>query len=308
MASVSRRAFAAIVRSLRVTLERLETFDADRTARLATREQAAFAPPLRVLVTGAAGGVATLVRPYLRTMFPLLVLTDQHPVTDLAAGEQFVRADLRDRHALDALMAQVDAVLHLGAASVEASFDDLLGPNIIGVVNVLEAARAADVKRVVIASTMHVLGMYRRHERVDPSSLTKPDSRYAVTKVFAEQLASLYSAKWSMRTACIRIGHVTPEQGTADPANWISPDDLGRLFEMALKHPDIRQEVFHAVADYTSDDRGQEATAQAFGFRARQAGGSYADALLHVEQHFKDDATGRLYRGGWFASSGWEPV
>ena len=306
MTSVRRRAFDALIAILRKSLERLVAYDVGRFTAPPTHSTN---PPAvsRLLVTGAAGGVATLIRPYLRERYDTIILSDCVPIADLAAHEVFIAADLRDRGALDTAVAGVDAILHLGAASLEAPFADLVGPNVVGVVNVLEAARAAGVGRVVLASTMHVLGMYTRYEQVDVTSVARPDSRYAVTKLFAEQMARVFAEKWNMRIACIRIGHVMREQLTADPGNWISPRDLAALCFMAIEHPDIRFEIFHGVADYDGDDRGQPGTARRFGYSAQDRGGSYADALSYMERYYEHDPTARIYRGGSFASSEWEP-
>lgn len=225
---------------------------------------------------------------------------------DLVDGEEAVLCELQDHAAMTGAMRDVDAVLHLGAASLEATMDALIGPNIIGVTNVLEAARAANVRRVVLASSMHVLGLYNRFESIRPDSAPRSDSRYAVTKVFAEQLGWLFAEKWNMGVACLRIGHVMEERNEADPGSWISPRDLAALVRVALEHPEIGFEIFHAVAPYTGDDCGQLAMERRFGMTFKDDGGTYAEALRNTEQHFRHDERARLYRGGSFASSDWE--
>ena len=71
-----------------------------------------------------------------------------------------------DYDAVLAAMDGIDTVVHLaGAASPEASWGQVLDANIVGTRNVLEAARAAEVARVVFASSNHAMGMFDRLEQ-----------------------------------------------------------------------------------------------------------------------------------------------
>jgi uronate dehydrogenase len=110
--------------------------------------------------------VATLLRPCLRDMYPSLVLTDIREVPDLLAGESFVRCDLTDAAAIVEMLRGADAILHLGGYAKEGSLEELIPTNVLGTMNVLEGAKATGIRRVVVASTMHILGLYRRNERI----------------------------------------------------------------------------------------------------------------------------------------------
>ena len=79
----------------------------------------------RLLLTGAAGRIATAVRPVLRELAREVVLTDRVEPSAPAAGERFVRAELEDPAPWEGLAAGCDAVLHLGAVPDEAAFDVL---------------------------------------------------------------------------------------------------------------------------------------------------------------------------------------
>ena len=76
-------------------------------------------------------------------------------------------ADLADLAACEAICAGVDGIVHLGGQAVEADWDTVLQANIIGCYNLFEAARRQGVKRVVFATTNHVIGFYRRTQRID---------------------------------------------------------------------------------------------------------------------------------------------
>jgi uronate dehydrogenase len=81
----------------------------------------------RLLLTGAAGGIAAAVRPVLRELAGEVVLTDREEPAGLTAGERFVPADLADPAPWEALAAGCDAIVHLGAVADEAPFEVLAG-------------------------------------------------------------------------------------------------------------------------------------------------------------------------------------
>ncbi len=78
----------------------------------------------------------------------------------------------------------------------------------IGFYNALEAARRNGVKRFLVATSNHAVGFYRCDQTVDHQVYPKPDSRYGVSKVFNEALASLYADRYGMQMFCMRIGNV----------------------------------------------------------------------------------------------------
>lgn len=111
--------------------------------------------PRTVLLTGAAGGLGTLMRGLLPEYGYELRLLDMLPVE----GEpEAITADLADRAALREAVRGVDAVIHLAGISLEASFDKILKANIEGTYNLYEAAREEGVRRVVFASSNHAVG------------------------------------------------------------------------------------------------------------------------------------------------------
>ncbi len=206
------------------------------------------ARPETVVLTGAAGQVATLVRPLLGTGYRLR-LSDVRPVRDLQGNETFVRADLRSLRALRRLVRGSDAVVHLGGVSRESTFDAAIDTNVRGMHNLLEAARLEGVKRIVLASTAHVMGFYRREQVVGADNRTRPDTFYAVGKICGEALASLYADKFGMEVLSIRIGWVTERPQRQDAvANWVSPRDLAQLIRIGIEHPAVRNDIVYGVS------------------------------------------------------------
>jgi uronate dehydrogenase len=204
------------------------------------------------VLTGAAGRIATSVRPAIAKQVGRLRLVDRVPVMpEHEAEEQFV-VDLRDRAATNDAIAGADGVLHLGSISDEAPFDDLCAVNILGTFNVVEAARLAGVARVVYASSNRVTGFYPVSTVVGPDVPTRPDSLYAVSKVAGEALGCLYSDKFDLSFVSVRIASF--EEAPLDQrhlSTWLSPRDCASALLAAMRAPGVKYAAFYAVSANT---------------------------------------------------------
>ena len=146
---------------------------------------------------------------FARRLFASSVASDIRKPADLAAGDEFIAADLTDLAQVEKAVAGMEGIIHLGGHPVEGSWETILNANIIGCYNLFEAARRAGVKRVVFASSNHAIGFYPRSQRIGVDVRVRPDSRYGVSKAFGEALGSLYADKHGLRVTCLRIGNVT---------------------------------------------------------------------------------------------------
>jgi UDP-glucose 4-epimerase len=168
-----------------------------------------------VLVTGGAGFVgATLVRRLAASGYSLRVF-DNYSTGDashLAGVEaESVEADIRDAQALDAACAGVDAIIHLAAAgSVVMSVDDPAANfdvNVLGTFRVLDSARRAGIKRIVLASTGGAL-IGDATPPVSEDSLPKPISPYGASKLAGEGYAHAFAHAYGLRTVALRFANV----------------------------------------------------------------------------------------------------
>jgi uronate dehydrogenase len=203
----------------------------------------------KLLLTGAAGGVGRAIRPMLGSLADHVVISDIVEITDVGANETFVRCDLADAAAVTKLIEGVDGIIHLGGISTEQPFDLIVQGNIVGLYNLYEAARHSGQPRIVFASSNHVVGYYRRDERIDNTVSPKPDSLYGVSKVFGEAIASLYWDKFGQETLSIRIGSCFEKP--LNPrmlATWLSVGDLLSLCERALSAPRIGHTVVYGAS------------------------------------------------------------
>jgi len=148
----------------------------------------------KILITGAAGDVGKHLRRELAERYALR-FSDIRPIGKIDAGEEFMRGDCASLRDMLRVTNGVDAIVHLGGFSVEGPWEVILRANIVGTYNVFEAARRNGVRRIAFASSNHAVGFYRRDETIDHRVVSKPDSRYGVSKAFGEALGSLYADK-----------------------------------------------------------------------------------------------------------------
>ena len=153
------------------------------------------APPRRCLVTGASGAVGgALVEELLIAGWRVrCLLRDAHGAPALDPGVEIVEGDITDSQAVAAATRDIDVVFHLAALLHRTDRSPGLAQkyfmvNVEGTKNVVRAAAAANVERVVLFSTIAVYpaspgGM------ADESTPVAPVTPYAQSKVAAEQIA-----------------------------------------------------------------------------------------------------------------------
>jgi UDP-glucose 4-epimerase len=170
---------------------------------------------MRVLVTGGAGFVgANLVRLLGAGGHDIRIVDDfrtgrEEYVTDL--GAEVVRGEIGDTALVTELASDVDAIIHLAAAgSVVDSVADPIAnfeANARGTFSVLNAARAADVGRVVFSSTGGAL-IGNAEPPVNEQSLPKPISPYGASKLAAEAYCHAFAKSYGMTTVALRFANV----------------------------------------------------------------------------------------------------
>ena len=257
-----------------------------------------------LLMTGAAGGLGQAMRPRLKANCAVLRLSDVSPMAPAQAGEEVVQADLADADAVKALVAGCQAIVHFGGISTEQPWAPILQANIIGLYNLYEAARIHGVKRIVFASSNHVMGFYRQSEVVDALSPPKPDGLYGVSKAFGEDLSRMYFERYGIETACVRIGSCLPEpKDRRMLASWISHDDMHRLITACL----TTQVLGHSIVYGTSDNSVSwydNRLAHHIGYRPKDSADAFRYAVFArtPEPDLKDPAM--QFQGGAFVKAG----
>lgn len=206
----------------------------------------------RILVTGAGGRVGRLLRARLGRPGRRLRLVDVGGQRSPDPGEavELLTGDICDASFMSRACAGATAIVHLGGLRSEDSWENLVRVNVDGTRTVLEAARSGGVPRVLLASSAHAVGFYRRPgtqpqplgtpgsigaDGLPASVPARPDSLYGVTKATVEALGSLYADRFGMTVITLRLGDCTPEPaGEWALPSWLSPDDCVRLVEACL--------------------------------------------------------------------------
>lgn len=193
----------------------------------------------RVLITGAAGAIGSALRTGLRAEYYRLRLTDVKPIADPESNEECITADIGDRAAIERMMQDVAAIVHLAGVGGDYTLEDLWRVNARGMFDVFEAARLAGVRRIVFASSNHAFGCYPITERVSPLLPPRPDSLYGTFKAWGETMLRCYYERHGIRSVSLRIGTYRPQPiDQRSLATWLSPGDVARLVDVSLRHPD----------------------------------------------------------------------
>jgi uronate dehydrogenase len=233
----------------------------------------------RVLITGAAGHIGRTLRAGLAGRYPKLVLLDREPIEDLKPGEEGVVADLRERDALARAVEGCDALVHLAGAPDPRDFEEMFRANVRGLYDMFEAARKADVKRIVYASTNHTYGMYPIEHAMTELDPTRPDSFYGVAKVFGEQMLRYYWDKHGIESVSLRIGsfEARPMQ-QRHLSTWLSYGDATELVDRSLKQPKVEAAIVFGMSG-NKRIRIKHPNWEAVGFTPRDDAETWVDKL-----------------------------
>jgi uronate dehydrogenase len=251
----------------------------------------------RILLTGAAGGLGKVLRQTLVGTAPILRLSSRSISGEAAPHEEIVPCDLADAAAVDRLLEGVDAVVHMGGQSVEADWDVILASNIVGMINLYEAARKAGTDRIIFASSNHAIGMHPRTRRLDHDSPARPDSRYGLSKAFGEDMGCFYAYKYGIRTMAIRIGSSFPEpKNRRMLSTWMSYRDLTDLIKVGL----TADYLFEIVYGASANTRGwwDNGNAERLGFKAQDDSEVFAAKVGEIGE---EDPVSEALQGGAFA-------
>lgn len=258
-----------------------------------------------LLLTGAAGNLGRTLAPGLLPLAQQLRVSDlAQPLAaaDLPAAARRHPCDLADGRAVHAMLAGVDAVVHLGGMSLEGPWGPILQANVRGLHHLYEAARRQGVRRVVFASSNHVTGCYEQTQTVRPTDPPRPDGNYGLSKLFGEGIASLYWDRHGIESVCLRIGSALPRPlDRRGLATWLSLPDLLRLVTAALTAPGVGFLVAYGVSNNTRRFYDSQAAWQRLGYEPQDDAESYADQVEHL---LHPEGPQRTYQGGGFMGVG----
>jgi UDP-glucose 4-epimerase len=169
---------------------------------------------MKALVTGGAGFIGSnIVNALLKLGHEPIVLDDLSSGyrENLVAGVSSVEGDVRDLAAVARAMAGCGVVFHLAASvgnvrSIEHPQMDA-SINVLGTLNVLEAARACRIDRVVFSSSAGIFGELKTLP-ISEDHPQDPDSPYGTSKLAAEKMCLVYNKLYGMHNVCLRYFNV----------------------------------------------------------------------------------------------------
>jgi nucleoside-diphosphate-sugar epimerase len=236
----------------------------------------------RVLITGAAGRIGSSLAEQLKERYDLR-LHYHRTIPDQPPGSDTVVADIADYDQIARAMEGIDAVVHMaGDPRTSASWEDVRDKNISGTYNVYESARRAGVKKVVFASTNHVMGMYDRDNQwpIYANQPVRPDSLYGVSKAFGENLGRWFVDQHGMSIICLRIGWFLPEpRDEIGLWMWLSPRDCAQVVWRAIESP-LAYGVFYAISRNSRRHWDITETIERLGYRPEDDAEIYASKIL----------------------------
>jgi nucleoside-diphosphate-sugar epimerase len=219
-----------------------------------------------ILVTGLSGVVGSAIITHLKDKYHLTALNR----SDIL-GVPCHRADIANLEDIKPVFQGQDAVVHLAAFLGDTSWETTLSTNIIGTYNVFEAARQANVQRVLFASSgavVHgyenepplnaiVYGQYDAVPEIWPiltaESPVRPTTLYGASKVWGEGLARYYSETYNLSCICLRLGRITMQDRPSNPrhaAVYCSLRDAAQMIDRCLTAPaSLRFDIFYVVSN-----------------------------------------------------------
>ena len=206
----------------------------------------------KIVLTGAAGRLGSYLREPLAALARTLVSTDLNGLPESAPlypNETFHQADLADYAAVSALVEGAEIIVHFGAIVDDGPFNELLGPNFIGSYNIWEAGHRTGTRRIVYASSIHAVGMYKTTQCIDADVPHRPDSFYGLSKCFTEDLARMYYEKRGLEAVCLRIASCADVNNTRMLSTWLSYRDLIQLVTRACDSPYVGFTVAYGVSN-----------------------------------------------------------
>ncbi|MDB5562251.1 MAG: UDP-glucuronate 5-epimerase [Hyphomicrobiales bacterium] len=192
---------------------------------------------MRVFITGSAGFIGFhlahrmlrdghTVRGYdgITPYYDVNLKKSRHEILQALPEFDAVIGMLEDKTLLESSIAEFspDVIVHLAAqAGVRYGLEDpesYISSNLVGTFNVLEAAKQAKPRHLLIASSSSVYGGNDKMPFAETDPAHAPVSLYAATKKASESLSHAYAHLWQLPTTCFRFFTVYGPWGRPDMA------------------------------------------------------------------------------------------
>lgn len=255
-------------------------------------------PRPRVLITGASGLIGGLV---------LRDLSDRYEFSGLGrnpvSGIPYTRASITDLDAIRPAFVGANAVLHLAVSIDVDDWDAQMAVTANGTLNVFRAAQEAGVRQVVFMSSGSTMCGWEWDDSLPYGALARgewnglkawplltaetpprPDSPYAVAKLFGEHVGRYFSDRFGMQVIVIRLGAVLREDHPTlirHFPGYLAQADAVQMIDRCLSAPaEIRYGIFDAISQNWSRWRDTSAAKVALGWRPTGSSDRFDRSLL----------------------------
>ncbi len=235
---------------------------------------------MRVLVTGAAGGIGRPMVDALLAAGHEVTAMDRQPFTSPTPAT--VVGEITDPAVLAACLTDVDRVVHLAAIPAPGMHPDLtvFANNTQGTYALLDAAGRRGIERVVLASSLSALGfawadrdLSPEYAPVDEDCPSLAQDPYALSKLVDELTATGLHHRYGMTTIALRlpfVGHgdrltqrhqavlADPAQAQRELWGWLHTDDATSAILAAVHAAITGSHVINVVAPSTLSDQPTE--------------------------------------------------
>lgn len=203
----------------------------------------------KIVLTGASGRLGSYLREPLSKITKKLVSTDKEDIGKTLHNEVFKKLNIKNFKEVNKILKKTDLIIHFGAYSNEGPFQEILDSNILGTYNIWKSAKRNKIKRIIFASSIHSVGMYRANETINHKVMHKPDTFYGLSKCFGENLAQMYWDKCGIECLTIRILSCAKVTSKRSLSTWLSYDDLIRIVIQSTKIKKLGFEIIYGVSN-----------------------------------------------------------
>jgi nucleoside-diphosphate-sugar epimerase len=227
----------------------------------------------KVVVTGGSGLAGRhVVEDLVRNGYDVTSVDRVRPAEVIS---DYRIADVVDLGQVLGCLAGADAVVHF-AAIPRPGFETnevVFRTNVMSTFNVLEVAAILGIRRVILASSMSVLGypfyyhrFAPRYVPIDEEHPLQPQDPYALTKVLGEEMGQGFTRRTGMTVVSLRLGWIhtpqsfkeqlaplwdDPAAGASNLWCYVDARDVGQASRLALEADLTGHEPFFIAAPNT---------------------------------------------------------
>jgi len=158
---------------------------------------------MHVTILGSEGFVGKNLSKILESKFDLTC----SDILENGSGINYVKSDVRKLDNLKKVLKDTDVIIDLVANSLISSFDQIIENarvNILGLLNILEAARFNNVKKIIFPSASSMIG-FTKQNPVPESHPAVPKTAYGVTKLASEHYFRIYKELYGIDFVIFRF-------------------------------------------------------------------------------------------------------